>query len=364
MPRHPTDLSDLRISRVRPLITPALLAEELPLTAAATEVVTQGRTEAAAILDGSDDRLLIVVGPCSVHDPAAALDYAQRLAPLAAELSGTVRVVMRVYFEKPRTTLGWKGLLNDPHLDGSYDVNSGLRAGRKLLLDILALGIPVGCEFLDPITPQYLADAVSWGSIGARTATSQVHRQLCSGLSMPIGIKNSTSGDVQEAADAVAAAAGQHVFPGITADGLAAIMTTTGNPDCHVILRGGRGGPNYHEAGVAAAMRVLAQAGLPSRLVVDASHGNSGKDHRRQPDVAGDLARRIADGERGVVGVMLESFLVAGRQDLILGEPDRLSYGQSITDSCMSFDTTAQVLRELAAAVNHGRTRARVPVRG
>jgi 3-deoxy-7-phosphoheptulonate synthase len=257
-------------------------------------------------------------------------------------------VVMRVYFEKPRSVVGWKGLINDPHLDGSYAVNDGLRRARRLLRDILALGLPVGCEFLDPITPQFIADTVSWGSIGARTSESQVHRQLASGLSMPIGVKNRTDGNVAVAVDAIRAAAAPHVFMGITEQGVPAILSTTGNPDCHVILRGGRA-PNYDEDSVAAALAALRAAGLRERLVIDASHGNSGKDHRRQPAVAADIAAQLAAGQRGIAGLMLESFLVEGRQDL---DPTcELTYGQSITDACLSWDATTPVLRSLAAAV-------------
>jgi 3-deoxy-7-phosphoheptulonate synthase len=259
---------------------------------------------------------------------------------------------MRVYFEKPRTTLGWKGLINDPDLDGSYAVNKGLRLARGLLLEVSALGLPVGCEFLDPIIPQFLADVVSWGAIGARTAASQVHRQLCSALSMPVGIKNSTEGDVQVAVDGVRAAAGEHVFPGINADGLAALISTTGNPDCHVILRGGAAGPNYSAADVADALRRLDKAGLPPRVIVDASHGNSRKNHLRQAKVVAELADRIAAGEPGIMGLMLESFLVGGRQDLTLGRAGELCYGQSITDSCMDWTTTSALLERLARAVN------------
>lgn len=293
----------------------------------------------------------MVVGPCSVHDPGAALDYARRLAEHAERLRDQVHIVMRVYFEKPRTTLGWKGLINDPRLDGSFAVNAGLRLARQLLLDITALGLPVGCEFLDPITPQYIADTVSWGSIGARTAASQVHRQLCSALSMPVGVKNSTEGDVQVAVDAVRAAAASHVFPGINADGLAALVTTSGNPDCHVILRGSSAGPNYDAETVAGTLALLRKAGLPERTLIDASHGNSGKDHLRQAGVVAELAERIGAGERGITGLMIESFLEGGRQELTLGRSGELTYGQSITDACVDWPTTAELLTELAAAV-------------
>jgi len=343
-------LDSNRTTSISPLIPPALLREDHPVDAAVAKVVKQGRADTVDILDGRDDRLLVVVGPCSVHDPEAALDYARRLAAKAEELRGELHIVMRVYFEKPRTTLGWKGLINDPDLDGTFAVNKGLRMARKLLLDVSALGLPVGCEFLDPITPQFIADIVTWGSIGARTAASQVHRQLCSALSMPVGIKNSTEGDVQVAVDATRAAAASHVFPGINTDGLAALLTTSGNPDCHVILRGHAGGPNYDASTVTDTVARLAKSGLPERVIIDASHGNSGKDHVRQAEVVRELATRIAEGER-ITGLMMESFLAAGRQDLDLGHAAELTYGQSITDACMAWDDTAPLLDTLAAAV-------------
>ncbi|MBW0101614.1 3-deoxy-7-phosphoheptulonate synthase [Pseudonocardia sp. KRD291] len=344
-------LNDQRIAHVSPLLSPALLRQELPCEPPAAETVARGRAEVTRVLDGDDDRLLVVVGPCSVHDPAAALDYAHRLAAQARTVGDELCVVMRTYFEKPRTTVGWKGLINDPGLDGTFDVNRGLRTARRLLLDISALGLPVGCEFLDPITPQFIADVVTWGSIGARTAASQVHRQLVSGLSMPVGIKNGTDGDVGAAVDGIRAAAASHVFMGVNADGLAALVTTTGNPDAHVILRGGER-PNYSAEDVDATAGRLRAAALPERVVVDASHGNSGKDHVRQAGVVREIADRIADGERGVTGVMMESFLLGGRQDL---GPD-LDYGRSVTDACMSWDTTAELLDGLAAAVRRRRS--------
>ncbi len=343
----PHTLDEHRTSRISPLLSPALLRHELPVDAAAADTVTRARADTVDILDGRDDRMLVVVGPCSIHDPAAALDYAGRLAEHAGRVAGELRIVMRTYFEKPRSTVGWKGLINDPGLDGTFDVNTGLRTARRLLLDITALGLPVGCEFLDPITPQFLADVVTWGSIGARTAASQVHRQLCSALSMPVGIKNPTDGDVQVAVDGVRAAGASHVFMGINPDGLAALITTAGNPDAHVILRGAAGGPNHDAASVAAALDLLGRAGLPQRVIVDASHGNSGKDHVRQAEVVREIAGRIAAGERGVAGVMLESFLVAGRQELGPG----MTYGRSVTDACMDWPTTAALLDALAAAV-------------
>jgi 3-deoxy-7-phosphoheptulonate synthase len=343
----PDQLDQHRTVRISPLLSPALLRHELPVDESVAGTVTRARADVVDILDGRDDRLLVVVGPCSIHDPAAALDYAHRLATHAERVSGELRIVMRTYFEKPRSTVGWKGLINDPGLDGTFDVNTGLRTARRLLLEVSALGLPVGCEFLDPITPQYIADVVSWGSIGARTAASQVHRQLCSALSMPVGIKNSTDGDVQVAVDGVRAATAGHVFMGINADGLAALVSTSGNPDCHVILRGGSAGPNHDAVSIGDALDRLRAADLPARVIVDASHGNSGKDHVRQAGVVRELGARIAAGERGVAGVMLESFLVAGRQEL---GPD-MTRGQSVTDACMGWDTTAELLDELAAAV-------------
>jgi 3-deoxy-7-phosphoheptulonate synthase len=340
---------DQRIERATGLLAPAVLVGEQPLTASSEEVVLQGRSDVAEILNGQDDRLLVVVGPCSVHDVGAALLYAERLSATAAELGRDLLIVMRVYFEKPRTTTGWKGLINDPHLDDTGDVNEGLRLARELLLEVLDLGLPVGCEFLDPITPQYIADTVSWGAIGARTTESQIHRQLASGLSMPVGFKNRTDGNVAVAIDAVRAAAAPHAFAGIGFDGTPAVLRTRGNPHCHVILRGGRGAPNYAAEPVAAALVRLRAAELPVRVVVDASHDNSGKDHERQPAVAEEIGAQIAGGNDALVGVMLESFIVAGRQDLEEGRTP--TFGQSITDACMSWETTAEVLNRLAAAV-------------
>jgi 3-deoxy-7-phosphoheptulonate synthase len=340
---------DTRITGYEPLLSPAALLHELPLGDAPADTVERTRAEVRAVLDGSDDRLLVIAGPCSVHDPAAALDYAGRLAVLRDEHRADLLIVMRVYFEKPRTVTGWKGLINDPDMDGGHDVHRGLRTARRLLLDIVGLGLPVGCEWLDPITPQYIADTVTWGAIGARTTESQVHRQLASGLSMPVGFKNGTDGDVQVAVDACRASAAGHTFFGVTDHGAAAVVTTAGNPETHVILRGGRGGPNYEPSDVAKALDLITGAGLPRRLMVDASHGNSGKDHRRQPLVVASLAEQVAAGERGLTGVMLESFLHEGRQEP--GRPATLTYGQSVTDACMDIKTTAAVLTGLAAAV-------------
>ncbi len=340
---------DLRVASIRPVVPPAVLLEDLPLTAAGAASITGWRDEVVRILDGEDDRLLAVVGPCSIHDPDAALDYARGLRSLADELAADLRVVMRVYFEKPRTTVGWKGLINDPHLDGTYRIDEGLHIARKLLIDLVGLGVPAGCEFLDPISPQFTSDVVTWGAIGARTTESQVHRELASGLSMPVGFKNGTGGGLQMAVDALRAAAGAHSFLGVTEHGAAAIVVTAGNRDCHVILRGGRTGPNYDATHVERMLGMLAESDLPRRVMIDASHANSGKDHRRQIDVVRDVAGQVAGGQAGVVGVMIESFLVEGRQDL--GAKDALVYGQSVTDACLGWDDTAPLLRELAAAV-------------
>jgi len=339
---------DLHVESIRPLLPPAILLEELPLSDRGSQIVSRARREVARILAGEDDRLIVVVGPCSIHDPVAALEYARRLEALADELAEDLRIVMRVYFEKPRTTVGWKGLINDPHLDGSFAINEGLRLARRLLLDLVELGLPSGCEFLDPITPQFTSDLVAWGAIGARTTESQVHRELASGLSMPVGFKNGTDGGVQIAIDAVRAAAHHHRFLGVTEQGLAGIVSTRGNPDCHVILRGGADGPNYDAIHVQKALAALRDAKLPARLMVDTSHGNSDKDHKRQPVVARDVASQIAQGEGGIIGLMMESFLAEGRQDL--KDRRHLVYGQSITDACMGWEMTVPVLRDLAAA--------------
>lgn len=346
-------IRDQRIERLEPLLPPRELLDELALSPAQLEAVVRGRAASQAILNGADDRLLAVVGPCSVHDVDATLEYASRLSAHARRIEREVCVTMRVYFEKPRTTTGWKGLINDPYMDGSNDVNAGLRVARRLLLEVLAVGLPVGCEFLDPITPQYIADAVCWGAIGARTTESQIHRQLGSGLSMPVGFKNRTDGNVQVAVDAVKAAAVPHAFAGIDVDGTPAILYTRGNRDCHIILRGGRDGANYDPASVSAALALLRAAGLSERVVIDVSHDNSGRDHSRQPLVAAEVSRQVADGNRGIAGVMLESFLVAGRQDP--SSAATLTYGQSITDPCIDWATTVEVLDHLARAVSERR---------
>ncbi|AHC25317.1 MULTISPECIES: 3-deoxy-7-phosphoheptulonate synthase [Mycobacteriaceae] len=336
--------SDRRIRSFSEIPSPHDVLTEFPLGARRAERVARDRDEIADILAGRDDRLLVVVGPCSVHDPEAALDYAGRLATVAEELKDRLKIVMRVYFEKPRTTIGWKGLINDPGMDNTFDVTRGLRTARQLLLDVIDIGLPVGCEFLEPTSPQYIADAVAWGAIGARTTESQVHRQLASGLSMPVGFKNGTDGNIQVAVDGVNAAAAQHVFFGMDDMGRGALVNTAGNEDCHVILRGGTGGPNYEASAINAVADKLVAAGLPGRVVIDCSHANSGKDHVRQAVVAAEVAQLVRDG-LPVSGVMLESFLVAGAQS-----PDAkpLTYGQSVTDKCMDWATTDLVLRELA----------------
>jgi 3-deoxy-7-phosphoheptulonate synthase len=354
LPRQHADrVRDRRIERVVELVSPAQILDDLPLGTEREDAVLRHRGEVKSILDRDDDRLLVVVGPCSVHDPEAAMDYAHRLSATAQELGDDLRIAMRVYFEKPRTTTGWKGLINDPHLDGSRDVNVGLHTARRLLLEVTDLGLAIGCEFLDPITPQYISDVVAWGAIGARTTESQIHRQLASGLSMPVGFKNGTAGSIKLAVDAVRAAAAPHAFAGVDVSGMPAIFHTEGNPDCHVILRGGKGAPNYDEDSVAETLVQLRNTALDERVVIDASHDNSGKDHKRQPGVVSEIADQIAAGNGAIVGVMMESFLVAGRQDL---ESDGdLLYGQSITDACMDWDTTELALDRLASAVRKRR---------
>lgn len=340
---------DLRIRWTEVVVTPAQLHTELPITEAAAWTVHSTRKELKSVLDGEEDRLLVVVGPCSIHDPIAAREYALRLKNLRETLCDELLVVMRVYFEKPRTTVGWKGLLNDPHLDGSFQINDGLRIGRHLLLDLAELGVPAGTEFLDLMTPQYLTDLVSWGAIGARTTESQVHRELASGLSCPIGFKNGTSGNLQIAIDAVISATHPHYFLGHTRQGQSAIFATAGNPDCHIILRGGRGTINYTADHVEQAGAQLEKSGLPARLMIDCSHANSGKDPARQPAVLRNIAAQVAAGDRRIFGIMLESHLVGGRQDLRPGETPR--HGQSITDGCIGWEETEVLLTELARAV-------------
>jgi 3-deoxy-7-phosphoheptulonate synthase len=345
---HTTD--DLRIRSQHPLLTPALVLQELPASARASEVVTAARKDAARVIAGEDDRLLVIVGPCSVHDTKAALEYAALLQAEALKHAADLLIVMRVYFEKPRTTVGWKGLINDPKVDGSFCINDGLRLARGLLAQIAEMGLPAATEFLDPITPQYVADLVAYGAIGARTTESQIHRELASGLSMPVGFKNGTDGSIQVAVDACLSARSSHWFPSVTKDGVVAIFQTAGNPDAHVILRGGsRTGPNYGPEFVQDASARLLKAGLASRLVIDCSHGNSSKDHRRQSLVAADVAAQVGTGSRAIAGLMIESHLAEGRQDWKGREAS--TYGCSITDACISFEQTVPVLAELAAAV-------------
>ncbi|WP_417674543.1 3-deoxy-7-phosphoheptulonate synthase [Pseudodonghicola sp.] len=342
-----TETQDLRIVDLTPLPTPAEVIRTLPRDAAITRTVLEGRDAIRAIFENHDDRLLVMVGPCSIHDPEAARDYAARLAEQRARLSDRLEIVMRVYFEKPRTTVGWKGLINDPYLDDSCKIDEGLRIGRHLLLDINRMGLPAGTEFLDPITPQYFSDLITWGAIGARTTESQIHRQLASGLSCPVGFKNGTDGGVKVALDAIQSASQPHHFPAVTSDGRAAVAHTTGNADCHVILRGGNG-TNYDAASVEAVVEAAAKAGVDPRIVIDASHANSGKDPARQPAVAHDVAEQIRAGNSRVRGMMIESNLVAGAQTLVPGEP--LTYGQSITDGCLGWEETVAVLEDLADA--------------
>jgi 3-deoxy-7-phosphoheptulonate synthase len=342
-----TDSPWSRIAGYEPLLSPCALLDELPLDEEGAVRVKRTRAEVRDVLNLSDDRMLVIVGPCSVHDPAAALEYARRLTAIRARLADDLLIVMRVYFEQSRPVTGWKGLINDPAMDNSYDVHRGLRTGRRLLLDIVGLGLPVGYEWLDPITPEYIADAVTWGAIGARTTESQVHWQLASGLSMPVGFKNGTDGDVQVAVDACRTAASGHTFFNVTSFNQAAVVTTAGNPDTHVMLCGGRSGPNYEAGHVAEALDLVTEVGLPRRLMVDASQGNS------QPVAVALIAEQVAAGEDGLAGVMLKSFLREGRQEP--GPPATLTYGQSVTDACMDFETTIAVLDDLAAAVRSRR---------
>lgn len=343
----PTD--DLRITQVRPLLPPAVLIEELPCTEEASQVVAGSRQAIADAISGIDPRLVVVVGPCSIHDPRAAVDYAERLLPLAARYASELILVMRTYFEKPRTSVGWKGLINDPDLDESFHINKGLRLARRLLLDVNNMGLPTASEFLDTQIPQHIADLTSWVAIGARTTESQIHRELASGLSMPVGFKNGTDGTMQTAVDAVLSARSPHLFPSVTKQGAAAIFQTSGNDTCHVILRGGsQTGPNYEATHVADACAKLAARGLRETVMIDCSHGNSSKDHRRQVNVAQSVAEQVAAGSWRIFGVMVESHLVEGRQDYAPGTP--AVYGQSITDACISFDQTEPLLELLATA--------------
>ncbi len=345
---------DERIENINPLPPPEHLIRFFPIQGTAVEgMIAETRRKLRQILQGRADRLLVVMGPCSIHDPAAAVAYAQKLAEERKKHAGELELLMRVYFEKPRTTVGWKGLINDPYLNGSFRINEGLRIARDLLVRINQAGVPAGCEFLDVISPQYIGDLVSWGAIGARTTESQVHRELASGLSAPVGFKNGTDGNVRIAVDALLAARQKHHFLSVHKSGQVAIVETRGNDDCHIILRGGKA-PNYDAASVQAACEELERAKLPPRLVIDCSHANAAKQYRRQVEVAGEIAARIANGERRIIGLMVESHLVEGRQDLVAGEP--LQFGQSITDACLGWDASVGVLDTLAAAVRRRRT--------
>ncbi len=352
---HRTD--DLRILEIKELVVPAKVLSEFPITDAAAKTVAETRHAIHRIIHGADDRLLVIIGPCSIHDVKAAKEYAVKLKDYAGKTNAELLVVMRVYFEKPRTTVGWKGLINDPKLDGSFNINEGLHVARQLLLELNAAGMPVGCEFLDMITPQYIADLVAWGAIGARTTESQIHRELASGLSCPVGFKNGTDGNIKIAIDAIRAAQAPHHFLSVTKEGRSAIVTTSGNEDCHLILRGGKA-PNYDAANVDAAGKNLAEAGIPARIMIDFSHGNSSKMPEKQIDVGVDVANQIKAGDRRIFGVMAESHLKAGRQDLVAGKP--LAYGVSITDGCISWDETRAMLDGLAAGVHERRLKAAI----
>ena len=349
LPRSMPRISDLHIAREDALPSPRHLQAALPCGAAQAQFIQASRETVRRILRGDDGRLLVIVGPCSIHDPQAAIDYAQRLHEVSRRWADAIFPVMRVYFEKPRTRMGWKGLIYDPSLDGEGDIGEGLRAARRLLLECARSGMPAASEVLDLVTPQYYAELLSWGAIGARTVESPLHRQMASALSAPLGFKNATNGSVQVAIDAIHVAAQVHKFPSISQDGRAIVVTTTGNPDTHLVLRGANGGPNYDEASIARAAAALKDAGLPARLLVDCSHGNSAKDYRRQPEVAADIARQLANGSKAIAGVLLESHLVEGRQDIADGRKG-LRYGQSVTDGCSGWDATVAVLAQLARA--------------
>jgi 3-deoxy-7-phosphoheptulonate synthase len=351
----PKNTDDLRIRELKELHPPAHLIREYQCSEDASNVIYDARQAMHRILHGMDDRLIVVVGPCSIHDTKAALEYARLLREQRDRFAGELEIVMRVYFEKPRTTVGWKGLINDPHMDGSFKINDGLRIARELLLNINELGLPAGTEFLDMISPQYVADLVSWGAIGARTTESQVHRELASGLSCPVGFKNGTDGNVKIAIDAIKAASQPHHFLSVTKGGHSAIVSTSGNEDCHVILRGGKA-PNYDATSVQEACDAIAKAGLAARLMIDASHANSSKKHENQLPVCDDIAQQMGAGDQRIVGVMIESHLVAGRQDHVQGTPaENLTYGQSVTDACIGWDDTLKALESLAAGVRQRR---------
>lgn len=345
---------DLHVVETRPLLNPAFIHSELPITEAAAALVGETRDRIRDILQGKDRRLLVIVGPCSIHDVNAAREYGEKLSQLRLELADQLEIVMRVYFEKPRTTIGWKGLINDPHLDGSYDINTGLRVARKLLLDLAHMGLPAATELLDPIIPQYIADVISWTAIGARTTESQTHREMASGLSMPVGFKNGTDGSLHAAVNAMLAASRPHHFLGINTHGLASIVTTTGNPDGHIVLRGGKSGPNYDQSSVEKAAQELARHKLNPRMMIDCSHDNANKDHTRQPVALQNIANQVKVGSSYIMGVMIESHLVAGNQP-IPKDLSQLVYGQSITDACVDLPTTADMLRSLATALSKSR---------
>ena len=352
------EIDDVRIQNIRPLMAPGILIEDLPVSEGQSDVVAGGRIEIEKVLDGDDDRLVVVVGPCSIHDPEAGLEYARGLALIRERYRDDLCIVMRVYFEKPRTTVGWKGLINDPRLDGSFSIREGLYMARGFLRDVTDLGLPTGSEFLDPITPQFYADLISWGAIGARTTESQVHRELASGLSMPVGFKNGTFGTVQMAIDGIGAAAGEHHFLSVTKHGVAGIVATKGNPYCHVILRGGSSGPNFDVESIRRVEEQLSAANLLPRIMVDCSHANSGKDHEKQPAVARSLAEQIANGNQSIFGLMMESFLKDGNQKHSQSQGrEGLVYGQSITDKCMSWERTDPLFAVLAEAVRKRRGR-------
>ena len=350
----PYTTDDLRIEALKPLLPPAILMEEIPLSEGAKQFVSQTRQACGQIIDGTDDRLLVIVGPCSIHDVKAGREYAERLAAQREKYKGELEIVMRVYFEKPRSRSGWKGLINDPLIDGSFQINRGLRVGRQFLADVIALGLPTAVEFLDTISPQFIADCVTWGAIGARTTESQIHRELASGLSTPIGFKNGTDGNIKIAIDAIHAARIPHHFLSVTKQGVAAIVATKGNPLGHIILRGAASEPNYSVDHVTKTAKALVEAGLPPRIMVDCSHGNSKKDHKLQPAVAADVAAQLAAGGTSIFGVMVESHLVGGNQKE--GPLDKLVYGQSITDACLGWEETLPVLETLAQGVRDRRS--------
>ncbi len=352
MTKHLID--DLRISGINPLISPAVLAYYLPVSENVASVISSIRNQADEILNLRDDRLLVVIGPCSIHDPEAALQYAAKLKAEADRFEKDLCVIMRVYFEKPRTTVGWKGLINDPSLDGSFDINQGLRIARKLLLDLAEMGIAAGTEFLDTISPQYIADLIAWGAIGARTTESQIHRELASGLSMPVGFKNGTGGSIQIALDAIQSASRPHHFLSVTKQGVSAIVSTAGNTSCHLILRGGKSGPNYSAEAIADVEKTLTEQSLPHSLMIDCSHGNSNKDFRNQPKVASDIASQISAGNRSITSVMIESNLVEGNQKLD-SDLSKLAHGQSVTDACIGWEDTLDTLQVLSEAVQKRR---------